>query len=102
MNTWDEAKRQVTLLERGLDFADAERVFEGRRFYTRSDDRRDYREARFITVGYLFERFVVVVWTDRTFASTPMSSPIFARAVRVGSRRSMRRCGRSPGFERSR
>jgi uncharacterized DUF497 family protein len=63
MNTWDEAKRQATLRERGLDFADAELIFQGRRYYTQSDDRRDYGEVRWITAGYLFKRFVVVVWT---------------------------------------
>lgn len=62
-NTWDEAKRQAVLRERGLDFADAELVFAGRRYYTREDVRRDYGEPRWITVGYLRTRFVVVVWT---------------------------------------
>jgi uncharacterized DUF497 family protein len=28
-NTWDEAKRRITLAERGLDFADAELIFAG-------------------------------------------------------------------------
>jgi uncharacterized DUF497 family protein len=52
MNSWDEAKRRVTLAERGLDFADVEQVIEGKQF-TRRDDRRDYGEARSIT-GRLF------------------------------------------------
>lgn len=64
MNTWDEAKRQRTLQERGLDFAAAERVFAGFTF-TAPDDRRDYGEARFITAGWLDGRFVVMVWTPR-------------------------------------
>ena len=64
MNTWDEAKRRVTLAERGLDFADAELVLAGRRT-TLPDNRRDYGEPRFITAGYLRGRFVVVVWTPR-------------------------------------
>jgi uncharacterized DUF497 family protein len=52
-NTWDEAKRQATLRERGLDFADADRVFDGRAV-TLPDDRRDYGEERFITaVGFV-------------------------------------------------
>ena len=29
MNSWDEAKRQLTLAKRGLDFADAELVLAG-------------------------------------------------------------------------
>ena len=63
MNAWDEAKRRATLRERGLDFADAERVFEGRRYYTRTDDRKEYGEVRYVTAGYLTGRFVIVVWT---------------------------------------
>jgi uncharacterized DUF497 family protein len=63
VNSWDETKRQATLRERGLDFADAELVFASRRYYTREDDRRDYGEVRQITVGYLFDCFVVIVWT---------------------------------------
>jgi uncharacterized protein len=64
MNSWDEAKRQATLAARELDFADAEQVIEGRQF-TRRDDRRDSGEPRFITVGFLAGRFVVVTWTPR-------------------------------------
>jgi len=64
MNSWDEAKRLKTLAERGLDFAEAEEVLEGDR-YTRRDDRCDYGEERFITVGFLRGRFVVVTWTPR-------------------------------------
>jgi uncharacterized DUF497 family protein len=60
MNSWDEAKRRVTFAERGLDFADAGQVIEGKQF-----TRRDDGEPRFITVGFLAERFVVVTWTPR-------------------------------------
>jgi uncharacterized protein len=60
--TWDEAKRRRTLAERGLDFADAAQVFAGRTM-TLPDDRRDYREPRFITAGWLGSRFVIVIWT---------------------------------------
>jgi hypothetical protein len=60
----DEAKRTKTLAERGLDFADAHLVFAGRRTNL-SDDRRDYGEPRFITVGWLRGRFVILVWTPR-------------------------------------
>jgi uncharacterized protein len=62
--TWNEAKRAKTLAERGLDFADAEKVFAGDHF-DRIDNRRDYGEARFITAGYLEGRFVIVTWTPR-------------------------------------
>ena len=64
MDSWDEAKRQITIAERGLDFADAELVFAGRNA-TLPDERRDYGEPRFITAGWLHGRFVVVMWTPR-------------------------------------
>ena len=50
----------ATLLARRLDFADAERVFDGG-VNTRPDTRRDYGEDRFISVGYLDGRCVVIV-----------------------------------------
>jgi uncharacterized DUF497 family protein len=62
--TFDPAKRQWTLRERGLDFADALRVFEGRTLQL-EDTRRDYGERRFVTVGRLQGRLVVIVWTPR-------------------------------------
>ncbi len=61
---FDPAKRAVTLTERGLDFAQAGEVFAGRH-YTAPDLREDYAEDRFITVGLLDGRMVVMVWTPR-------------------------------------
>ncbi|NJR78250.1 BrnT family toxin [Sphingomonas corticis] len=61
--SFDPAKRAKTLAERGLDFADAGRVFAGLTM-TRSDDRFDYPEPRFQTFGLLDERLVMVVWAE--------------------------------------
>ena len=47
---FDAAKRDQTLLERGLDFARAQEVFEGSHF-TGQDSRINYTEDRFITVA---------------------------------------------------
>ena len=62
--TFDPAKRNWTLAERGLDFADAAKVFAGPTFDA-PDDRQDYGEPRIITAGLLGERMVIVVWTSR-------------------------------------
>jgi len=62
--SYDAAKRLKTLHQRGLDFADAEKVFGGRTFTT-IDDRFDYGERRLRTFGLLDGRLVVVVWTPR-------------------------------------
>lgn len=62
--TFDPVKREKTRAERGLDFADAEKVFAGRHT-VQPDDRFDYGEERFITAGFLGGRMVVLVWTPR-------------------------------------
>jgi len=61
---FDGAKRDQTLRERGLDMARADEIFAGATL-TVSDDRRNYGEDRFITIGFLDDRMVVAVWTAR-------------------------------------
>jgi uncharacterized DUF497 family protein len=60
----DEAKRRVTLDERGLDFASATDVFDGVHF-SAEDERKDYGERRNVSAGYVSARLCVVVWTPR-------------------------------------
>lgn len=62
--TFDPAKRDRTLAERGLDFAEAEQVLDGVKFQF-VDERHDYGEERITTVGFLNERMVVAIWTRR-------------------------------------
>jgi uncharacterized protein len=62
--TWDFAKRQKTLLERGLDFDDAKVVFRGVTVEV-DDTRRDYGERRVLCYGLLAGRMVVVGYTPR-------------------------------------
>ena len=62
--TYDPAKRETTLAERGLDFNQAAEVFAGVTL-TLLDDRQDYGEPRFQTYGFLGRRLVMVVWTPR-------------------------------------
>jgi uncharacterized protein len=61
--TWHEPKRQSTLVRLGLDFALAEHVFAGPTF-TFEDDRRDYGEERWVTLGMLRGKVVVIVHTE--------------------------------------
>jgi uncharacterized DUF497 family protein len=61
--TWDEAKRQTNLRKHGLDFVDASTVFIGPTF-TFEDDRFAYGEQRFITLGLLRGRVVVIAHTE--------------------------------------
>jgi len=62
--TFDPAKRARTLVERGLDFADAVRVFEGDTLEF-EDDRKDYGEVRIICFGLLEGRMAVSGYTPR-------------------------------------
>ena len=62
--TFDPAKCDRTLIERGLDFADAQAVFAGITL-TLADARHDYGEHRWQTYGWLDGRMVMLVWTER-------------------------------------
>ncbi|MDP1652157.1 MAG: BrnT family toxin [Rhodocyclaceae bacterium] len=61
---FDTSKRDKTLVERGLDFARAGEVFAGVSVMI-EDLRRDYGETRWMTVGLLDGRTVILVWTPR-------------------------------------
>lgn len=65
--TYDPAKRDKTLAERGLDFEDAARVFAGQVFEV-EDTRREYGEVRMICFGNLAGRMVVIGYTPRADA----------------------------------
>lgn len=65
---FDRAKAARTLAERGLDFARAGEVLWGADCVTAVDLRRDYPEPRFISIGPLDGRLVVIVWTERANA----------------------------------
>lgn len=61
---WDEAKRLTNLRKHGIDFADVPAVFDGD-ILTVEDDRLDYGEQRFVTLGLLKGRIIAVVHTER-------------------------------------
>ena len=61
---YDPEKRELVLTKRGLDMAEAGQVFDGPHVTT-EDDRFDYGETRYGTVGLLNGRMVFVVWTVR-------------------------------------
>ena len=61
---YDPAKREATLSARALDMARSAEVWNGPTV-TIPDTRRDYGEDRFMTVGRLSSRLVVLIWTPR-------------------------------------
>jgi uncharacterized protein len=62
--TYDPVKREKTLADRGLDFADAEIVFAGVTVEI-EDTRKNYGETRTICFGLLEGRMVVIGYTPR-------------------------------------
>jgi uncharacterized DUF497 family protein len=61
---WDEEKNRTNLLKHGLDFTDAWEIFDAPMLVL-LDDREDYGEERWIGIGLLRGRVVVVVYTER-------------------------------------
>ena len=61
---WDEAKHQSNLRKHRLAVAVVATVFAGATF-TFEDNRFDYREDRYITLGLLREAVVVIAHTER-------------------------------------
>jgi uncharacterized protein len=60
---WDQQKNQVNIAKHELDFADAPRVF---RMPLRIslDERQDYGEDRWLGIGILDGRVVMIVFTE--------------------------------------
>jgi uncharacterized DUF497 family protein len=63
MLEWDETKRLRTLRERGLDFRDAEQIFDGRPVIHITSRRNN--EHRFISIADIRGKLYTVVWMWR-------------------------------------
>ena len=61
---WDESKNRLNVEKHMLDFADALEVLESPHLVC-EDRRKDYGEQRFVAVGYLRCRMVVIIYTMR-------------------------------------
>ncbi|MBF2057937.1 MAG: BrnT family toxin [Cyanobacterium sp. T60_A2020_053] len=60
---WDENKRQTNISKHGIDFIDAQKIFDYDTV-TIEDDRFNYGEQRFIAIGLLNGKTIVVVYTE--------------------------------------
>ena len=61
--TWSQTKRKLNIEKHGFDLVDALQVFDGPTF-TYEDDRFDYSEQRFVTLGLLNGLVVSIVHTE--------------------------------------
>jgi uncharacterized DUF497 family protein len=60
---WNEQKNESNITKHGFDFTDAHRIF-GQPMLIALDDREDYGEERWIGVGLLDNRIVVIVYSE--------------------------------------
>ena len=64
MIKWDENKRKINLAKHGIDFREAETLFDGPTV-TAEDRRMTYGEQRFVTLGILNGVVVSMTYTER-------------------------------------
>ena len=61
---WDDAKNRYNMQKHGIDFTDVKEMF-SHPLLTQLDDRYDYGESRWISIGQLQALIAVVVYTER-------------------------------------
>ena len=65
---WDENKNRKNIRKHGIDFNDAKEVFKDEKRVSFEDDRKDYGETRWSTIGAILGFVVFVVYTIRDTA----------------------------------
>ena len=79
---WDEPKNQANIRKHGVSFETASRIFD-RSVLTRRDHRKDYGEARYVSIGELDNgALVVVAHTDRAGSTRLISARPASRKER--------------------
>lgn len=71
---WDQKKRKENVRKHGFDFADAGEIFE-LPLLTAVDSREPYGEDRFVGIGFLRQRVVVVVFVEQDDDTIRIVSP---------------------------
>jgi uncharacterized protein len=61
---WDERKRRKNIQKHGIDFLDAPEIFQGPMLVS-LDEKHDYGEDRFVGIGFLRNKAVVVIFTEQ-------------------------------------
>lgn len=59
---WDEQKNALNIQKHGIDFSDTYELFR-QHILVLKDERKDYKEHRYIGVGYIQQRIMVLVFT---------------------------------------
>ncbi len=75
MFEWDDEKATANFEKHGVSFEEAATAFEYAPMSHRVDDRRNYGELRFVSIGFSAgRRFVTIVWTERGDAKRNISA----------------------------
>lgn len=61
---WDQRKNKSNIHKHGLDFADVPEIFDGH-MLVRLDTRNEYGEDRWVGIGLIQNRVVVVVYIEK-------------------------------------
>lgn len=61
---WDDSKNQTNILKHGIDFNDVPDIFQ-HPILSQRDDRADYKEERWVSIGWIKILIGVVVYTER-------------------------------------
>jgi len=62
--TWDKKKKKKNIKKHGIDFSELAKVFD-KPMLIRIDDREDYGEIRWISLGDLGGKIIVLVYTEK-------------------------------------
>ena len=88
---WSAHKSATNLAERAFDFSFASLIFEGESFQ-KVDDRRDYGEERFVSIGEADGITLTLVYTDRVAEDgRPVRRIISARRSNSNERKAYQR-----------
>ncbi|HBB98564.1 MAG TPA: hypothetical protein DC054_24540 [Blastocatellia bacterium] len=61
---WDAQKNRTNIAKHGFDFSDAAEIFD-LPMLVAPDTREDYAEQRFVGIGFLRQRIIVVVYAQQ-------------------------------------
>jgi len=62
---WDETKNKSNFEKNGIDFNDAEEVFNDKKKKITPDTRKEYEEERMKIIGKIYETIISVIYTLR-------------------------------------
>ena len=61
---WNEAKNRENILKHEIDFEDVKEVFD-QPMLVKRDNREDYGEVRWLGIGMMRFRIIVIIYTER-------------------------------------